>query len=523
VTYPVVAEGKVFVVASNTVYALDLATGATVWSRSLSSSGVAYDAGRIFATDRAGVVHALAAGNGAPLWTAELPTSDPVSPPTAYGDYVYVAGNGRIFGLRQADGIRLFSGGVAASDESIPAVDEDKVYTTSGCAETSAADRKVGAEIWHYTSGCTGGGGATPVVAAGRVYTRDGQNGIVLDTVLGRLVDSFAAYLAPAIAGDSGYYVAQKELFARGEPSGVVRWHYPTQEDSGFVLPPLVVGGFVYDVTADAKLLAIARGSGQKAWESTLRPGGYSYSANAAAWPGMAAAGNTLVVAWDGRVTAYTPGPDAPGVDDPDKPSGAGESLTLTPSRKLTAFGHPVELTGKMEGPNGGLSGPVEIQADPWPYGAWEHRKTVYSDTFGEFRTKVRPDRNTRYRAVHSETYPALVSPVRQVYSDFFEHFTVRALGRRSVRVGITVRGPRDLRLAGRRIYVYHYRRHASFARRIGALRLHRHGRGAGTRAVLHTPPLRRTDLFFTCLRERHDDGFGKPNKALARCGRRRL
>jgi hypothetical protein len=236
----------------------------------------------------------------------------------------------------------------------------------------------------------------------------------------------------------------------------------------------------------------------------------------------MAAAGNSLVVSWDGRVTAYAPGADTPGVDDPDKPSGAGVTLTLTPSDKQTVFGRPVVLTGKMESLNSGLSGPVEIQADPWPYGSWDHLKTVHA-SYGDFTTRVRPDRNTRYRAVHTGTYPTLESAPREVFSDFAEHFTIRALSRRSVRVRISVAGPPDLRLAGRRIFVYHYRRGARTALRIGAPRLRRQGGGAHVKAVLRTPSLRQSDLFFTCLRERRNDGFGKPNKALRRCGRRRL
>lgn len=519
-SYPVIAEGKVFLSAEHTVYALDLATGATVWSRSLNSNGVAYDAGRVFAVDRTGVMQAMAADTGALLWTAELPSSDPTAPPTAYGEYVYASGNFRVFGVRQADGIVVFSRSAAASDYSIPAVDEDKVYTTAGCAETSAIERKLGPEIWRYTGDCTGGGGATAVVAGGRVYTRDGRDGIVLDATLGGPVDSFAASLSPAIAGESGYYVTEHELFARAEPGGTVRWHYPSED--GFGVPPLVVGGFVYAVTGDAKLVAIGRDSGKKVWEGVLRPGGYSYSSSSGGWAGMAAAGSSLVVSWDGRVTAFAPGADTPGVDDPDKPSGAGAKLTLKASRKLTVFGRALELSGRLEGPNGGFSGAVEIQADPWPYGSFEHLKTVPA-SYGDFKTTVRPDRNTLYRAVHTGTNPGLQSATREVFSDFFENFTVRARSRRSVLIQIAVAGPRDLKLAGRRIFVYHYRRHARAALRIGALRLRGNGRGARAKAVLRTPSLRQSDLFFTCLRERRDDGFGRPNKSLRRCGRRRV
>jgi hypothetical protein len=309
-------------------------------------------------------------------------------------------------------------------------------------------------------------------------------------------------------------------MFARSEQSGLVQWRYAN--DDGPALPPLIAGGHVYFVTGRGMVVALAADSGRAVWERALQLQNLYSIDSKSAWPGMAAAGDTLVVSTNGRVTAFAPGPDTPGVDDPDKPSGAGAKVTLSASRKLTVFGRSVELSGKLEGPDGGFSGAVEIQADPWPYGGFEHLKTVHS-TYGDFRTTVRPDRNTLYRAVHTGTAPELQSATREVFSDFFEHFTVRGRGRRSVLIQISVAGPPDLKLAGRRIHVYHYRRRARTALRIGTLRLRRHGRGASARAVLRTPSLRASDLFFTCIRERRDDGFGRPNRALRRCGRRRL
>jgi outer membrane protein assembly factor BamB len=519
-TYPVLAEGKVFLTTRDAVYALDRRTGATVWSRSLAAIGVAYDAGRVFAVDRSGVMQALSAANGQLLWTASLQgSSSSLSPPVAVGEYVYAAGSSTVFGVRQADGIVVWSSSAAASDRSIPAADSDKVYTTSGCAETSALERKLGVQEWDYSGDCTGGGGSTPVVDGGRVYARDGQTGVVLDALTGMLRDSFAAGPPPLIAGDDGYYVQDHALLARSESTGVVRWRHATTEQ--IPLPPLLAGDHMYAVDSEGQIFALRRQDGQKVWSSRLGVG--FFGSNDSAWPGLAAGGDTLVVSAPGRVVAYSPGPDTPGVDDPDKPPANGGAITLKPSSRFTVYRRPVTFSGTMRNRNGGFGGRVEILSDAWPYGGFSHLRYVEADSFGDFRVTVRPDRNTRYRAVFSGTNPGLASPLRQVYSDFREHFRVIGLSRRSVRVRIRIEAAPDLRLAGRRIHVYFYRRHARTALKIGTLRLRRHGRSTQVAAVLRTPALRRSDLFYTCLKEKKDDGFGRFDPRLRTCGRRRM
>jgi outer membrane protein assembly factor BamB len=524
-SFPVIAENRVFVTAESGLYALDLESGATVWSRSLKSNGVAYDDGRVFAVDREGVMQAFAAQTGQVLWTAELPgSSSYVSPPTAYGEFVYASTDYTMFGVRQDLGVVAWSRSVTTDAGSVPAVDEQKAYTIGHCVDTTALQRTVGAEVWSYSDDCLGGIGSTPVLHGGRVYSYSGGRGVVLDSLTGLLADSFAATLPPAFAGDSGYFVDDMEVFARSESTGLVQWRNPMSER--LAVPPLVVGDHVYTVTDAGKVLALSRASGAVTWEGTLRASGYysSSSSQEARLPGLAAAGDRLVVSAKDRVTAYGPGADTPGVDDPDKPSGAGGELELAAAPKRTVFGRSVLLSGRLEAPSGGTTPEVELQADPWPYGSWQRLAGLEVDS-SYFRRRVRPDRNTRYRAVYSGTNPALESPVSTVFSDVALRLRLfsRGRSRRKVLVRVSAAGPRDARLRRRPVYVYHYRQRARAATRIGALRL----RGGPTRAraqrVMRTPLLRRTDLFFICRRERRDDGFGRPEPRLRACGSRRL
>lgn len=519
VGFPVMAEGKVFVTAGGSLYALDRTSGATLWSRSLNAPGVAYDAGRVFAVDASGVMQALSAATGELIWSSQLEgTGGRFAPPVATRGYVYAASDYGVYGVRQADGIVVWSGD-SNSGHASPAVDGDHVYTGSGC-NVQARQPETGVQLWNTQGGCSSGG-FSGLVAGSAVYAGTSGAGVLLDPLTGMVRDSYAAYSPPALSGGVAFFKSAHDVFARTEQTGLVKWRHPLEQDR-LALPPLVAAGYVYAVDPGDNLMALATGTGQVAWERRLEVSDLFLDEEKSRWPGMAAAGDTLVVASHGRVTAFAPGADTPGVDDPDKPSGVGLELSLAFKPKSTVFGRAVQLEGRFTGRGGGSDGKVELQADPWPYGTWENRRKV--ESFGGFiRTTVRPDRNTRYRLVLDSTAPPVVSPTRQVFTNFFEHFTVRGRSRRSVSVRITLRGPRDLKLAGRRIFVYHYRRHARSAVRIGALRLRRRGRAAFARGALHTPPLRSSDLFFTCLREPRDDGFGKPARALRFCGRRRL
>ena len=94
VSYPLIAEGKVLVTAAvgnpygATLYALDRATGATLWTQSIpgtySSSMIAYDNGNVFAVNFDGLLRAFKAATGAPLWQAQMPAQYAFqTPPTA--------------------------------------------------------------------------------------------------------------------------------------------------------------------------------------------------------------------------------------------------------------------------------------------------------------------------------------------------------------------------------------------------------------------------------------------------------
>jgi hypothetical protein len=77
------------------------------------------------------------------------------------------------------------------------------------------------------------------------------------------------------------------------------------------------------------------------------------------------------------------------------KPSG---NLTISAGSTLIKFGSSVTLSGKLTGPNpDGKS--VTVQADPFPFAAFDTIGTVTTNTTGDWSFINKPAVNTRYRA----------------------------------------------------------------------------------------------------------------------------
>lgn len=519
-SFPVLAEGKVFLTSGKSVYALDRANGATVWSRALASNGVAYDNGKVFAIGGGGVLQALDPATGKLIWTSELPgTSSTYSPPSAYDGMVYTSDRSTVYGARQDNGLTIFSTTTATGERSIPAVDSSKVYDANDCGEASALDRALGLEIWRTGSSCSGRSGAsTPVVRDERVYVPGGSKITVRDTLLGMTQDTFAGTQPPVVAADAVYVVNLKEIYAR-TTAGTVAWNYT--DKSEFAAAPVAAGDYVYGITKDGRVVGLAKATGQKVWESEL--GTTSYS-DGGRWPGLGAAGDTLVVSYGDRVSAYGTGPDTPGVDDPDKTPQADAKLEFKVSPKQISFGRSTVLTGRLTLPSREENRTIHVEADAWPYDGYQRLPDVTLGSNGEFRVTTKPDRNTRYRVVYDGTAPVTVSKEIEVFSDYALKWKIFARGKRLVLIRASVAGPLDMRLRGARFYVYWYRSGSRVATRIGSVKLRgkrTHVRGS---AQMRTPKLlKSSDYFYICRPEKKNDGFGKPDTRLKACGRKRV
>ncbi len=190
-SYPLVAGGRVFIVAARALHALSAQTGETLWSVPSAPGSPAYDAGRVVVTTAAGV-KAFDAATGAPLWSRELETHD--CPAVASGGVVYTISGWTAHALRLTDGSTLWSRAIPHGCEAT--VGGDLVHYSAG--GTTALRRTDGTVAWTSATG-----GRTAALHGGRLM--DARMLQAVDPASGAVRWEFAAehgiHTTPAVAG----------------------------------------------------------------------------------------------------------------------------------------------------------------------------------------------------------------------------------------------------------------------------------------------------------------------------------
>src|SRR5437588_411439 len=202
-----------------------------------------------------GLQQAYDAKTGALLWSKQVPDRSGVttcgcfaSAPTAARGIVYTSGGGvaQVSALSEATGAVLWQQDVMGSDHSSPAVSPDGVYVTYACNQSYDFNPTTGAQMWHYQTPCTGGGGKTPVLNGGKLYARDeplAPNPII-DSETGQRVGQFVSAVAPVIDGSVGlFFTGYTTLQAKDMSTNQVLWTFTEDRP---LTAPVVVNGFVY-------------------------------------------------------------------------------------------------------------------------------------------------------------------------------------------------------------------------------------------------------------------------------------
>lgn len=340
-SYPVIADGRVFVTVRNSggtygsrVVALDAGTGAALWSRALGGtyywSGIAYDEGRLYAVNGDGLLVALTPATGEPLWSRQLPGQYSFSsPPTADEGMVYVGGagsGGTLYAVRGATGDVVWTQPVANGDNSSPAVGLGKVYVSYACLNVYAFGQADGAPAWRHQTGCSGGGGRTPALHEGRLYARDGSDGVILDAGDGEVLGAFPPSAPPAFGGLTALTVSQSTLEAIDLSTGSSRW---TFSDGAISSAPMVVNEHVIVGSANGAVYALELATGRPVWV-------------------------------DDQLGEPVPAPDEHNVSQPLTGFGAGGGLVVVPAMtRLFAYevGEPGTTGGGTTGGGTGSTG----------------------------------------------------------------------------------------------------------------------------------------------------------------------
>lgn len=331
ISYPLIAEGKVFVTVRiqnqtgpsvTKLYALDASTGATAWgpidlAGTRGWSGSAYDAGRIFALNYDGQLRAFDAASGALFWETQLMTGPNQvwafdSAPTALSGFVYTAGarnGGTLFAVSQQNGSIQWMATVENGNSSSPAVSADGVYVSYICSQAYDFSPATGNLIWHHDSSCSGGGGLTTVLYGGRLYSRDVSHlgNVVLNASTGEELGTFGANMPPAFSGSTGYYYQNvSNLQARDALTGFVKWSF--NGDGTLNTPPIVVNGYVYVGSNSGKLYALDASTGANVWTGNLGSAIPYYSEGfdvGVPLPGLGAGHGMIVVPAGPLLVAY--------------------------------------------------------------------------------------------------------------------------------------------------------------------------------------------------------------------------
>jgi outer membrane protein assembly factor BamB len=250
---PVVGDGKIFTIDTQaTVRAFDAQSGATAWSTqfgvekgnsaSLFGGGVAYDNGKIYATNGLGYVAALDARNGGIVWQVH-PTGPLRGAPTVVGDSVYViTQDNQIYALKAADGATDWSQSAALEIAGVfgsasPAVGQGTVVAGFSSGELNAYRYENGRLVWQdqlaRTSIRTSVASisdvdADPVIDNSQVIAV-GQGGrmVAIDLLSGQRQWELnvAGIATPWVAGDWAFVVTDEgKVICVSRSNGKVRW-----------------------------------------------------------------------------------------------------------------------------------------------------------------------------------------------------------------------------------------------------------------------------------------------------------
>jgi outer membrane protein assembly factor BamB len=312
---PVVAGGRVFTIdTTSTVRAFDAQTGAAVWatqfgtergnSASLYGGGVAVEGGRVFATNGLGFVAALDATNGGIVWSVRPGGPLRGAPSVADGTLYVTSQDNQIYSLKMADGTTNWSNAASLEIAGVfgsaaPAIGQGTIVAGFSSGELNA---------YRYENG--------------RLVWQDALSRTSMSTGVASLSDIDAD---PVIDGGQVFAVGQGgRMVALELNSGQRLWELNI---SG-IATPWVVGEWVYVVTSDAKLIALARSNGKVRWINQL-PGYQKEKSKRGqiSYVGPVLAGGRLIVAGSNGVLVNV---------DPDNGSfqsqtGVGAGVSLAP------------------------------------------------------------------------------------------------------------------------------------------------------------------------------------------------
>ena len=256
---PVVGGDKLFVIDTDgAISAFDRKTGARAWSApaedmtkdmrpSAFGGGVSYEAGKLYATNGVGEVKAMNAATGEVLWKVKPAGPLRGAPTIAFDQLFVMTQDNQLISLKTADGALVW--------------DESGSNTQSGVFGVAAPAAGQGTIVAGYSSGEL----SAYRYENGRTLWSDALARTNISTTVGTITDIDAD---PII--DSG------RVYALGQGGRMAAYELVTGQriwelNLAGISTPVVAGEWIFTLTDDARLLAIARSKGRVRWITQLR------------------------------------------------------------------------------------------------------------------------------------------------------------------------------------------------------------------------------------------------------------
>lgn len=297
---PVIGSNQVYAEdTGGVIYAFNKKTGEEVWRRededmtsdmrpSAFGGGVSYDNGIVYATNGAGDVKAKNAETGELIW--EVTPAGPLrgSPTIAFGQVYVMTQDNQIIALDARNGEILWneSGSTAQSGVfgvAAPAAGQGTVIAGYSSGELSAYRYENGRTLWSDALARTNISttvssltdiDADPIIDSGRVYAL-GQGGrmAAYELVTGQRIWelNLAGISTPAIAGEWIFTLTDDaRLLAIARSTGRVRWisqlqQYRDEEDKKgpiFWTGPVLAGGYLWVASSRGEVWKVSAGEG---------------------------------------------------------------------------------------------------------------------------------------------------------------------------------------------------------------------------------------------------------------------
>lgn len=255
---PVVGGGSLFVVDTNgSVHAFDASNGGRRWTHTIDlggdlesaafGGGVSYADGRVYATNGAGDVFALDAANGNEVWKVRPAGPLRGAPTIAFNQLFVMTQDNQIFALNLNDGSVVWNDTASPGESGVfgvaaPAAGQGSVIAGYSTGELVAYRYENGRNLW------------SDALARTSIST---QVGTLTDVDADPIIDSGRVY-----ALGQGGRMAAYELV-----TGQRIWEL----NLAGISTPAVAGEWIFTLTDDARLLAIARSTGRVRWITQLR------------------------------------------------------------------------------------------------------------------------------------------------------------------------------------------------------------------------------------------------------------